>query len=943
MSGRSLVPWPVFLALGVTVVVLAGLSHAHAHRNAPALGHHARHEGTTGDLAVDLAGCRELLRGPACAVAPGSELRLWVPGSTTAPVTITADGRALKATTTPWPDGVALRVKWPNGGHVLGVRAARAGHVASWRIPIVAPRRGSEAVGAAIALRGQGKLDEAIAVLTRALDATTDGRDDVLSALANLDYLGGHIEEAVDHYHQATALRESLGRNSRAANDLFSLAFLLIERNRLGEARAAIAHAAELSSNDAEGRAEVAHYEGRIAWRSGDLRLALRRTRDAERLHMRLGSTTLLLSARLGVALLLSDLGRTRETVEAYRQLLDAAGTITLRPCVHADYLEGLGYAEEQLADQEPEEAAADTRLDPLEPLHAAIDLYRTCNNANQLANALHDVAHVELARGHVDAARASLAEARRVARDPKSDVILESLHLEGMVDLAAHTPVPALAAFEREDAFAAALGTTDDQRLAAEDRARALVALGRSRDALAAVQAADAIVEANAALIPLGEGKDTFLGSRDVAAMLEVDLLTQLGRTDEAVAAASRVGSRLLAGLRVQAAVAALSPDARARWDGAIGRYRTARDTSEDDAANDWELPADKLAAAIAKRKENDVRARASLDEALAVLALPVNAPPAASPPAPPGTVELLYFPAFPATVPRAQAWLGFAREGNGSWRARRLGLVDPHAPPDELARELLTPFDDTLVHAADVRVRLYGAMRGVDVHALPWHGEPLLAHASVEYAIELSGGADALSGPIVPGHALLVADPRGDLPSARAEADVVERDLSADTAWRLDVLRGGAATGEAVRASLASAALLHYAGHASFGGPDGVESSLALAGAGELTPTDILALPRVPPLVSLFGCDTGRESASGKLETLGLANAFLAAGAETVIATSRPVDDALARDVAASFYAGLTRSPPLSPAAAMQAAALRVRSAEPGADWAAFRALVR
>ena len=211
MSGRSLVPWPVFLALGVTVVVLAGLSHAHAHRNAPALGHHARHEGTTGDLAVDLAGCRELLRGPACAVAPGSELRLWVPGSTTAPVTITADGRALKATTTPWPDGVALRVKWPNGGHVLGVRAARAGHVASWRIPIVAPRRGSEAVGAAIALRGQGKLDEAIAVLTRALDATTDGRDDVLSALANLDYLGGHIEEAVDHYHQATALRESLG------------------------------------------------------------------------------------------------------------------------------------------------------------------------------------------------------------------------------------------------------------------------------------------------------------------------------------------------------------------------------------------------------------------------------------------------------------------------------------------------------------------------------------------------------------------------------------------------------------------------------------------------------------------------------------------------------------------------------------------------------------
>ena len=236
---------------------------------------------------------------------------------------------------------------------------------------------------------------------------------------------------------------------------------------------------------------------------------------------------------------------------------------------------------------------------------------------------------------------------------------------------------------------------------------------------------------------------------------------------------------------------------------------------------------------------------------------------------------------------------------------------------------------------------MHLYGAMRGVDVHALPWRGEPLVAHASVEYALAL-GGAETGSSPLAPGRALLVADPRGDLPSARAEADVVQRELPAAAGWQLDVLRGGAASGEAVRASLASASLLHYAGHASFGGPDGVESSLVLAG-GELTPTDILALPHVPGLVSLFGCDTGSESATGKLDTLGLANAFLAAGASTVIATARPVDDTLARDVATSFYATLTASPRLPPAAALRAAVLAVRASSPHADWSAFRALVR
>jgi CHAT domain-containing protein len=135
----------------------------------------------------------------------------------------------------------------------------------------------------------------------------------------------------------------------------------------------------------------------------------------------------------------------------------------------------------------------------------------------------------------------------------------------------------------------------------------------------------------------------------------------------------------------------------------------------------------------------------------------------------------------------------------------------------------------------------------------------------------------------------------------------------------------------------------LLHYAGHATFGGPDGVDSALPLANGASLTPGDVLALASAPAHVALFGCDTGRESANGTLDALGLANAFLAAGASDVLATSRVVDDRLARDLAARYYARLLESSVLDPPAALRDALLAVRRDDPGSDWAAFRALVR
>jgi CHAT domain-containing protein len=206
------------------------------------------------------------------------------------------------------------------------------------------------------------------------------------------------------------------------------------------------------------------------------------------------------------------------------------------------------------------------------------------------------------------------------------------------------------------------------------------------------------------------------------------------------------------------------------------------------------------------------------------------------------------------------------------------------------------------------------------------------------VEYSLGLDDAAPARAPPT---RALVVADPAGDLPAARGEADSVEAAL-AHAEWRVVDLRGTAADGQVVRDALGSTDLLHYAGHAAAGGADGADSALSLARGSRLTPADILALPHVPDIVGLFGCDTAHESVTGALDAVGLTSAFLVGGAQVVVATSRVVQDSLARDVAAEFYSRLTAAGRPGASRALRDAVLAVRDRQPASDWAAFRVLV-
>jgi CHAT domain-containing protein len=273
-----------------------------------------------------------------------------------------------------------------------------------------------------------------------------------------------------------------------------------------------------------------------------------------------------------------------------------------------------------------------------------------------------------------------------------------------------------------------------------------------------------------------------------------------------------------------------------------------------------------------------------------------------------------------FPATT----GLLAFAADAHQT-RVVRL--------PDARPEGLLAPFEAELAAAKRVRALPYGPVRGLDVHALPFRGAPLIAHAAVVYGLDLP----PVNKSSVNRRALLVADPRGDLRGARAEADAVEAHLKGWTLTRLD---GEAATGAAVRAALAATDLFHYAGHGRFAGAMGWDSALPLAADARLGVDDILALPNVPAQVVLSGCETARQAADAPLEAVGLAQAFMVAGAESAIAATRPVDDTLARDLAADLYLHAGTE---SAEDALRRAQTVLAQGPPGRDWAAFRVLVR
>ncbi len=864
------------------------------------------------------SGCAAVTKEGVCEMAPGGALRVWVPAPPDTPA-LTIDGAPAEVRSRIDVRGGALITLAPAGGRKLEVTAiGRAFSLALAPAPakLASVREAAE-------LRAAGKLAEARARLEadlpRARAAGEGGL--VLGALARIALADGRDDDVDRLFDESIRLGDAAGRASEAADDAFALVFSLLARVRLVEARRVLARAAALSAHYPDGVARVRYYTAAILGMSAQSREALAECRLAEEETARLGLVRLERMTQQLEASMLDDLGRVDDALailDGQRRAFEA----DMDPCDLADLL-GLRGA---VGTHAQGLAAADARG----WLEKALVTYRTSCPASydpaRIANLEAYMARAELRAGRVDEAEKHLRASVAAAPHTRVEVTIDRLRTRAEVELARGRARDALASWDEMAAMARGIGDDGFLRLALDGRALALSTLHRDADALAALEQAAALTERMLVSIPLGEGRESFASEQERADTRRVELLVAMRRPEDAAREVVRIRSRVLDALESRHRLAALPPSAADEWLDAVGAYRREREALEREGTDDWKLSKESLAASGAKRAARAEAARAALDGALARVLVEPNKIRRTS-----ATRDVTL-----ALVPTEHGLLGLLTAGRKT-RAVQLGAVDPSASPEVLTRAILSPFRVELAAAPRLAVVALGAARAIDVHALPWDGAPLVAKMAVVYPTDR--GAAPAADPVSVG-VLVVGDPTSDLPFARREVDAVTAQLRDAGETRVSVLTGASATGAAVRSALAGARLFHYAGHGKFAGRDGWQSALPLADHSELTVADILALPHAPAGVVLLGCETARTSGEAQAEGLGLAQAFLVAGAGAVVAATRTVDDAASAILAAALYRHLR--PDGDVAEALREA--QIDAWKQGvADYGAFRVLVR
>lgn len=180
--------------------------------------------------------------------------------------------------------------------------------------------------------------------------------------------------------------------------------------------------------------------------------------------------------------------------------------------------------------------------------------------------------------------------------------------------------------------------------------------------------------------------------------------------------------------------------------------------------------------------------------------------------------------------------------------------------------------------------------------------------------------------------GEALIVGDPRHDLPGARKEARALAKQLGGE------LLEGDAATLEALSSRWAARPLVHFAGHGRLSSGTPWDARLDLAKGQTLDFELLLARRPAPGLVVLSGCETGK-AVDAPADGIGLAEGFLAGGAHHVLATTVEVNDDAARTFIERFYrlGGIE-----NPTTAFRLAALEADAAG-DASWQQWKLLGR
>jgi hypothetical protein len=491
--------------------------------------------------------------------------------------------------------------------------------------------------------------------------------------------------------------------------------------------------------------------------------------------------------------------------------------------------------------------------------------------------------------------------------------LVLDLERIEARVMLGEGRPADALAALLRAEQAATYVDRGEGLLEVTAAQAEALTVLGRHEEALQRYRRAHEIAGVVSTLVALGGGRDTFLAAWQREARGWVALLVRLGRTAEALDVARELRAAMLDGLVRSRRLAHDDPETVGRREALLRAYADLRARQEEIERGAWALrPSERSTHAArveAWREEVQSAVDGLLSGPWSTERTPRRAPA-------PGEVFLSWFPVDGGT-------LVFVA------RAEGVEVLGPLTGP---VAESLAPLRARVAGARQIVMLPSGVLREEDLHWQRAAGPALLDLAPVVWSLDLgitpSRGGEG---------ALVASDARGDLPWARWEGDRVVDSLTA-SGLAVRALRGAAVTREQLQGGIAQVRLLHVAGHGQ-AGADTLEAELMLADDAALTVADVLSASSAPARVVLSGCETGRTLQTD-VETLGLGQAFVVAGAGAVVASVRPVDDEVAAAWMAALYAAGFATQ--DAAQAFRAASLAVSWVAPEADVGAFRLLV-
>jgi len=818
----------------------------------------------------------------------------WVPSPPAAPMEVEVEYRGCQAVLVPGP----VCVPGPKRKLRLWVGAPPEGQIEI--------RAGGELIDAAGEPVREGRLfSVTLPVGAKTLDVLVQAADRQGTwSLA----LGDRRGAALD------VLREIRNQAQQIYTDIEGHRFLEVRRTLDG------IHLPEKAP--AESRCVMAYYRGLLAEREGDYRSALSKIQKAIETAERVHIAEYQKGAEQMLALLLLKVGRSREAAEIFERLRRDPPA---DPYDVADLLSNQGWS--ALLAREAGEAVED----PTPLFEEALKTYEASKRSTleDRGNVLINLAFTHLQEGRLAEARDLLARAHELEPHPPLTHTQWWLDLKGRIALSDGRPAAALDSYDHLEQLAVAAVSPDGRLRASLGRARSQIALQDPAAAVETLRQAGALLDGQSLQIPIEEGRETFVAMRQAIVGLHLKILLDQGRNAEAMEVARHARSRVLRQLERVDRLANLPPELRDQWTHLLLNYQNRRAALEVRARDDWKLPEDQLLQEKAARKAEAETLKRLLDEAFQLLGGAGERQDEAPAAPRPGELILAYHP-----LP--EGWAGFATDGK-TVAVHRFELPpDVHSlPAEELSRRLLLPFRGAIERAKRLRVLASGPLEAVDFHALPFGGDVLLAGRPVVYGLDLTASAQARP----PGrHALLVADPRGDLQGTLAETRTVRGLLeSGSHPWNTEELKDQQASAAAVRERLPEADLLHYAGHGTYSGFGGWDSSLLLAEGTRLTLGDFLALDRVPAWVILSACDAGQSSAETPVQSLGLAHAFLLAGSRSVVASTRPAADRQMPEFFADLYRQWDREPDL--AVALQHAQLSWRRRNPVADWAGFR----